>query len=98
MPPKNSLISVRVSEELKDQAASVLAQYGLTVSDATRILLTKIVNEGGLPPFLVSSPEQYDTWFRARVREAMEDTQTRNSSCSSRGQKLEDGLQRPVRD
>lgn len=77
MSEKNSLVSVRISEELKDQAAAVLAEHGLTVSDATRILLTKIVTEGGLPPFLVSSPEQYDTWFRAKVREAMEDTRPR---------------------
>jgi len=77
MSEKNSLVSVRISEELKDQAAAVLAEHGLTVSDVTRILLTKIVTEGGLPPFLVSSPEQYDTWFRAKVREAMEDTRPR---------------------
>jgi DNA-damage-inducible protein J len=74
MSEKNSLVSVRISEELKDQAAAVLAEFGLTVSDATRILLTKIVSDGGLPPFLVTSPEQHDAWFRAKVREAMEDT------------------------
>lgn len=77
MSEKNSLVSVRISEELKDKAAAVLAEHGLTVSDATRILLTKVVTEGGLPPFLVSSPEQYDNWFREKVREAMEDTRPR---------------------
>jgi DNA-damage-inducible protein J len=77
MSEKNSLVSVRISEDLKDKAAAVLAEYGLTVSDATRILLTKIVSDGGLPPFLVTSPEQHDAWFRAKVLEAMEDTRPR---------------------
>lgn len=77
MSEKNSLVSVRISEDLKDKAAAVLAEYGLTVSDATRILLTKIVSDGGLPPFLVTTPEQHDAWFRAKVREAMEDTRPR---------------------
>jgi DNA-damage-inducible protein J len=77
MSEKNSLVSVRISEDLKDKAAAVLAEYGLTVSDATRILLTKIVSDGGLPPFLVTTPEQHDAWFRAKVLEAMEDTRPR---------------------
>lgn len=72
MSPKNSLISVRVPEELKEQAAAVLAEYGLTVSDAARILLTRVVKENRLPSCLQSSPEEYDAWFRAKVREAMD--------------------------
>lgn len=74
MSPKNSLLSVRVSDEVKEKAAEVLADYGLTVSDAARILLTRIAKEGGLPPFLVCSEEQYDAWFTGKVLEAMNDT------------------------
>lgn len=73
MPPKNPLIHIRIDEDLRDKAAAVLDEYGLTISEAVRVLLTVIVKDGGLPPFLVSSPEQYDSWFREKVREAMAD-------------------------
>jgi DNA-damage-inducible protein J len=81
MSPKNSLTSVRVPAEIKDKAASILAECGLTVSDATRMLLTKIVTDGALPPFLVMSEEQYDVWFREKVKESIEDTSPRVSSA-----------------
>lgn len=45
----NSVVRARISEELKQQATSVLAGMGLTVSDAVRILLTKVAKEKTLP-------------------------------------------------
>ena len=66
-----SMLHVRVDDELKSDAAAKLANFGLTVSDAVRILLTRIVNEGGLPVGLTVDPETHDAWFRAKVREAM---------------------------
>jgi DNA-damage-inducible protein J len=73
MAAKNSLVHVRIDEDLKDRAAAVLAEYGLTVSDATRILLTRIANEGTVPPILLATKSDYDTWFREKVQEAMND-------------------------
>jgi DNA-damage-inducible protein J len=46
----------------------------LTVSDAVRILLTRIAKEGGLPAGLTADPDAYDAWFRAKVRESLDDT------------------------
>jgi len=46
---------------------------GLTVSDAVRILLTRVANEGALPFDFVTDPVTHDAWFRARVREALDD-------------------------
>jgi DNA-damage-inducible protein J len=46
---------------------------GLTVSDAVRILLTRIAREGALPFDFATDPETHDAWFRAKVREALED-------------------------
>lgn len=46
---------------------------GLTVSDAVRILLTRITREGGLPAGLTVDPEAHDAWFREKVREALAD-------------------------
>ena len=37
------------------------------------ILLTRIETEGALPAGLTADPAVYDAWFRAKVREAMED-------------------------
>lgn len=73
MAAKNSLVHVRIDEDLKDRAAAVLSEYGLTVSDATRILLTRIANEGSVPPILLANKDDYDTWFRKKVQEAMDD-------------------------
>jgi DNA-damage-inducible protein J len=45
----NSVVRARISEEVKQQATIVLADLGLTVSDAVRILLTKVAKEKALP-------------------------------------------------
>jgi DNA-damage-inducible protein J len=71
---RTSMLHVRVDDKLKAEAAEKLANVGLTVSDAVRILLTRIAKEGGLPAGLTAEPKAYDEWFRAKVREAMDDT------------------------
>ena len=45
----NQLVQARVDKEIKDEAAIVLAAMGLTVSDAVRLLLTRIARERELP-------------------------------------------------
>ena len=73
MPAQTSMLHVRVDERLKAEAADTLAGVGLTLSDAVRILLTRIAAEGGLPVGLTADPEVHDAWFRAKVREALDD-------------------------
>ena len=63
-----------MDDKLKAAAAEKLADVGLTVSDAVRILLTRIAKEGGLPAGLITDPEACDAWFRAKVQEALDDT------------------------
>ena len=74
MGRQTSMLHVRVDSELKGKAADVLAGVGLTVSDAVRILLTRVAADGGLPPGLTAEPNAYDDWFKAKVREALKDT------------------------
>ena len=74
MAAQTSMLHVRVDEELKAQATKKLARVGLTVSDAVRILLTRVAEEGGLPAGLTVDPEAHDAWFRAKVQEALTDT------------------------
>jgi DNA-damage-inducible protein J len=71
-----SMLHVRIDDELKVLAAEKLSTLGLTVSDAVRILLTRIAREGGLPTGLTAPSESYDVWFRAMVQEALDDTRT----------------------
>jgi DNA-damage-inducible protein J len=70
----NALVQTRIDADIKDRAAAVLEDMGLSVSDAVRILLTRTANEGALPLELVSTSEAHDAWFRAKVLEALEDT------------------------
>ena len=74
MPTQTSMLHVRVDNHLKAQAADALAGVGLTLSDAVRILLTRVAAEGGMPASLTTDPDAYDAWFRAKVKEALEDT------------------------
>ena len=46
MPAQTSMLHVRVDDQLKAQAADALAGVGLTLSDAVRILLTRVATEG----------------------------------------------------
>ena len=69
----NALIQTRIDPEIKERASEVLAMMGLSVSDAVRILLTKVANEGALPFNLTTDPEEYDRWFRAKVQQALDD-------------------------
>jgi len=45
----NSVVRARIDSRIKEEAATVLEAMGLTVSDAFRILLTRIANEKRLP-------------------------------------------------
>ncbi|OWJ77134.1 type II toxin-antitoxin system RelB/DinJ family antitoxin [Haematobacter genomosp. 1] len=71
MPARTSMLHVRVDDQLKAQATEALAGVGLTLSDAVRILLTRVAREGGLPAGLAADPDAYDAWFRGKVREAL---------------------------
>ncbi len=73
MPAQTSMLHVRVDDQLKAQAADVLAGVGLTLSDAVRILLTRVASEGGLPAGLTADPDTYDAWFRTKVQDALDD-------------------------
>ena len=71
--PQSAMLHVRVDEKLKAEAAAKLAETGLTVSDAVRILLTRITKEGGLPVALTSDHDAYNAWFKQKVFEALAD-------------------------
>jgi DNA-damage-inducible protein J len=45
----NQLVQTRIDGAIKEEAAAVLAAMGLTVSDAVRLLLTKVPRTRPLP-------------------------------------------------
>lgn len=47
--PANAVVRARIDEHIKEEASAVLATMGLTVSDAFRIMLTRIAREKALP-------------------------------------------------
>jgi len=47
--PTNGLVQARIDNQVKEEAAAVLSKIGLTVSDAVRLLLTRIAHDKALP-------------------------------------------------
>ena len=45
----NAVVRARIDVHIKEEASVVLAALGLTVSDAFRILLTRVAREKALP-------------------------------------------------
>lgn len=69
----NALIQTRIDVDVKARASAVLETMGLTVSDVVRIVLTRTAHEGALPFELIADQQAYNAWFRAKVREALDD-------------------------
>jgi DNA-damage-inducible protein J len=69
----NALVQTRIDPDVKERAAAVLGEMGITVSDAVRILLTRTAKEGALPFSLARNAAEHDAWFRAKVQEALDD-------------------------
>jgi DNA-damage-inducible protein J len=45
----NALVQTRIDARVKEEAAAVLSDIGLTVSDAVRLLLTRVARDKALP-------------------------------------------------
>ena len=46
---QSSMLHIRVDDEVKTQATEALAAMGLSMSDAVRIFLTRVVNDQAFP-------------------------------------------------
>lgn len=63
----NALVQARIDGAVKEEAAAVLASMGLTVSDAVRLLLTRVAKEHALPfDPLVPNAETVEAMKEAR--------------------------------
>lgn len=78
-----AFVRARIDETLKNEAADVLAQLGLTVSDAVRMTLTKIATEKALPFELTRIPNEDTRAAMAEAREIMETRRVRYSTAEA---------------
>ena len=84
-----AMIHVRVDEETKAQAAETLAAMGLSVSDAVRVFLKRVVIEKAMP-FEVRVP---NSETRAAMAEADAIVRTRRARFAN-AQELFDALEK----
>ncbi|GAB4355864.1 MAG: type II toxin-antitoxin system RelB/DinJ family antitoxin [Methylohalobius crimeensis] len=70
-----TMVHIRIDETLKKEASDALSEMGLSVSDAVRMLLTRVAAEKRLP-FEVYVPNRET---REAMREAQEVTQQRKA-------------------
>jgi DNA-damage-inducible protein J len=82
-----TMVHVRVEEHIKSQAAETLAAMGLTVSDAIRVFLTRVVADQQLP-FELKVP---NTETRAAMQEARAMAKTRFATAVALIDDLEKG-------
>lgn len=73
---QSTMLHVRVDEETKEQASEALAAMGLSLSDAVRILLKRVVNDQAFPLELKVP--------NAQTREAMEEARKMLQTRSAR--------------
>jgi DNA-damage-inducible protein J len=75
------MLHVRVDDDIKEQASEALAVMGLSVSDAVRILLKRVVNDQAFPLELKVP--------NAQTRAAMEESRAMMKARSARFQSAE---------
>lgn len=84
-----TMVHVRVDERIKAQAAETLAAMGLSISDAVRVFLTRVVAEQELP-FALKVPN-------AKTRAAMEEARAMGRGRFVNAQELFDDLEKGSR-
>jgi DNA-damage-inducible protein J len=84
--PATTMVHVRIDEDIKAQATATLASMGLTVSDAVRVFLTRVVADKELP-FALKAP---NATSRAAIAEADAIIQSRRARFSTPDELLND--------
>jgi len=87
------MLHVRVDDEIKAQASEALAAIGLSVSDAVRILLKRVVNDQAFPLEL-KVPKARTRAAMAEARETIEARAARFESVDALINDLEKAGQR----
>lgn len=86
MPATTTMVHVRIDENIKAQATETLASMGLTLSDAVRVFLTRVVADKELP-FALKAP---NATSRAAIAEANDIIQSHRARFSTPDELLND--------
>ncbi len=81
-----SMVHVRVDEQIKAQASETLAAMGLSISDAVRVFLMRVIAEKQMP-FALKVP---NAETRVAMAEADEITRTRRARFSNAAELIDD--------
>jgi DNA-damage-inducible protein J len=77
-----TMVHVRIDQDIKNQASETLAAMGLTISDAVRVFLTRVVADKELP-FSVKVPN-------ARTLRAMDEADDISARRQARFDSVDD--------
>jgi len=83
---RSTMLHVRVDDEIKTQASEALAAMGLSLSDAVRIMLKRVVNDQAFPLEL----KVPNTLTRAAMEEARAMAQARTARFDSADALIDD--------
>jgi len=66
-------ITVRTDEEVKSQAAEILASLGMDMSTGVNVFLRAVVREGGIPFAVILEPlAEYREWMKQELAKSWE--------------------------
>ena len=82
MAAATTMVHVRVDETIKAQATETLAAMGLTVSDAIRVFLTRVVADKELP-FAIKAPNATSRVAIAEAREIIKNRRARFATADA---------------
>jgi len=67
----SKMLHIRLDEHIKEQASSTLATMGLTISEAVRVFLAKVITEKAIP-FSIHAPREPNQESKEAILEAQE--------------------------
>ena len=82
MAASTTMVHVRVDEQIKAQATQTLAAMGLTVSDAVRVFLTRVVTDQELP-FALKAPNAESIKAMAEAQDIIASRRARFDSADA---------------
>jgi DNA-damage-inducible protein J len=82
MAATTTMVHVRVDVNVKEQAAETLASMGLTVSDAIRVFLTRVVADKELP-FALKAPNATSQLAIAEANEIIKSRRARFATADA---------------
>jgi len=69
MKEASKMLHIRLDEQIKEQASATLATMGLTIAEAVRVFLAKVIAEKAIP-FSIHAPREPNEESREAIAQA----------------------------